>query len=501
LWKTETPDLPLHDLLVRHLVMAHEVPLPSGTNIPRFRLHDLLRPLAFEVLAEHPTETQDNAYRRLNQYFQSTLAALASLERRRAQLDLRDLYALISQDIDNIRAGIDFAKADHEWESAEALVSYALDDTLSERLPASERLALVDTALDTIERWRNQQPEAHGAYKQKLLLEKGLALRALSQSDAAETAFRDGIAVAEMSGTTGNLSAFWGNLGSLLLSQAQRTEEALVSFRKALSLLTADSSKSERSALLNNCGNAFLRLGNLKAAKDAYWISHSLDEELGDLAGIATSKGNLANITISEGYYKQAQILAEAAAETEAELGLEHGRAQSLQIAGKAAFLGSDFQQADTHFRNALTLHEKLDQLSSATKARANMAAVAYQQEDYPEAYKLARSCAKIAYKQGHLAEAAGAIRTMSMVLLEQERLPRAFKTIRCALALHTTSHSRAEMIEDVLGVAKIFLKDKQPEVAGRYVEQAEQWAADHGQAHHHQQCRTFRVLLDELKK
>jgi tetratricopeptide (TPR) repeat protein len=190
----------------------------------------------------------------------------------------------------------------------------------------------------------------------------------------------------------------------------------------------------------------------------------------------------------------------EAAAETEAELGLEHGRAQSLQIAGKAAFLGGDFQQADTHFRNALALHEKLDQLISATKARANMAAVAFQQEDYPEAYEIARSCARIAHKQNHLAEAAGAIRTMSMVLLEQGRLPRAFKTIRCALVLHTTSHSRAEMIEDVLGVAKIFLKDRQIDVAEGCLAQAEQWTADHGQPHHRRQCQVFRRLIVDLK-
>ena len=88
----------------------------------------------------------------------------------------------------------------------------------------------------------------------------------------------------------------------------------------------------------------------------------------------------------------------------------------------------------------------------------------------------------------------------MAMVLLDQDRLPRAFKTLKCALALHSASHSRAEMIEDVLGLAKIYLKDRQVEVAKRYVAQAETWAADHGQRHHHQQCQALRTLIDQMK-
>lgn len=500
LWETESPDLPLHDLLVRHLVMAHKAPLPSGEQVPRFRLHDLLRPLAAEILQEHHSQLYDPAWRRLNQYFTRALATLDSLGHRGARLDLRDHFTLISQDIDNIRSGIEFAKADTDWESAEALVIYALDETLSDRLPASERLALVQKALDTVERWRNQQPEAVPSYQQKLLLEKGCALRALSQSDAAEQAFRDGISVAKKTDGNGNLPAFWGNLGSLLLNQSNRTEEALFAFRRALGLLTPESSKKERSALLNNCGNALLRLGNLEAAKDAYWISHSLDEELEDQVGIATSKGNLANIAIFEGDYKQALSLAEEAARIEAELGLEHARAQSLQIGGKAAFLSGNFEVADQHFQTAVQLHEKLDQFVSETKARANLAAVAYQNGQLDMAYELARGCVKIAHQKEHLHEAAGAIRTMAMVLLDQNRLQRAFKTIRCALALHSASHSRAEMIEDVLGVAKIFLKDQQIDVAERYVAQAEEWAADHGQAHHHRQCKVFRTLLEQIR-
>lgn len=480
--------------------MAHKVPLPSGEQVPRFRLHDLLRPLAAEILQEHHSQLYDPAWRRLNQYFTRALATLDSLGHRGARLDLRDHFTLISQDIDNIRSGIEFAKADTDWESAEALVIYALDETLSDRLPASERLALVQKALDTVERWRNQQPEAVPSYQQKLLLEKGCALRALSQAEAAEMAFRDGIAVAEQLEAQGNLPAFWGNLGSLLLSQANRTEEALLAFRSALRLLGPESSKRERSALLNNCGNAFLRLGNVKSAKDAYWISHSLDEELGDQAGLATAKGNLANIAIFEGRYSDALSLAEHAATIEADLGLAHARAQSLQIAGKAAFLGGQFEVADQHFLAALELHEKLDQLVSATKARANRAAVAYQTGELETAYEMARTCAKMAHRQEHLHEAAGAIRTMAMVLSDQARLPRAFKTIKCALSLHTASHSRAEMIEDVLAIAHLFLMDLQIEVAERYVVQAEEWAADHGQDHHLRQCKVFRTLLEQIR-
>lgn len=496
LWNTEHPDLVLHPLLVRHLVMPQPRTLPTGAKILRFRLHDLLRPLAFELLPKIGNVYLEDVHRRLNRYYSEILVSLGALARKPVRIDLRDHFALITQDIENIRTGIEFAQADHDWESAEALVAYALDETLSDRLPSDEHLALVDKALSTVERWKNQRPEASEKYRQKLLIEKGLALRALSRAAEAESTWREGIEAAEKAGSKSNIAAFWGNLGSLLLHEQNRTEEALRAFRTALNQLDESSSKRERSALLNNCGNAFLRLGNLQGAKDAYWISQSLDEEIGNLSGVAVSKGNLANIAIFEGDYAGALELAEAAAATERDLGLEQAEAQSLQIAGKAAFLANDFEKAEVHFQSALLKHEKFGHLVSVTKARANLAAVSYHNGDAEGAFQQARACAKTAHRRGHFPEAAGAIRTMATILMDQGRLPRAFKMMRCAIALHTASHNRAEMIEDVLALAGLFLSDRQPSVADRYVRQAEVWAQEHGEAHHIRLCHELRNMV-----
>ncbi len=493
LWEVENASGPLHDLTIRHLIMVQNLVLPSGAIQTRYRLHDLMRALAQDNVPE-PGLT---GWRRLLAYYARIVTRLDQLGRGAVAIDLRDQNFLISQDIDAIRDGIDFAKADHEWESAEHLVTFALSEAISRRLAVPEQLDLVERALATIARWRNREPEACDRFQQQLLLEKAQALRGLSRPEEALQALGEGLKIAEQVDSRPNQAAFWGAMGSLLLTQSERTEQALKAFRLALKFLDKDSSKTERSALLNNCGNAFLRLGNLKAAKDAYWISQSLDEEIGDQAGVATAQGNLANIAIFEGDYADGSHMAEHAAAIEAELGLDQARAQSLQIAGKARFLNGDMAAAKGHFSDALAVHEALGHLISATKARANLAAVAFQAGDLENAYQIARGAAKTAHANDHLAEAAGAIRTISAVLMEQNRLSRSFKTIKCALALHTQTHSRAEMIEDVLALVLLYLKDQQPEVAERYLTQAKEWADDHGQPHHHAKCRALRETLD----
>lgn len=496
LWDVENASGPLHDLIIRHLIMVQNVVLPSGATQTRYRLHDLMRALALEEVLE----LNSTGWRRLLGYYARIVTRLDQLGRGAAAIDLRDQNFLFSQEIDTIRDGIDFAKADLEWESAEHLVTFALSEAISRRLAVPEQLALVERALVTVARWRNQEPEACDRYQQQLLLEKAQALRGLSRPDEALQSLGEGLKIAEKLESRPNQAAFWGNIGTLLLTQPERTEQALRAFRLALKFLDKDSSKAERSALLNNCGNAFLRLGNLKAAKDAYWISQSLDEEIGDQAGLATAQGNLANIAMFEGDYAEGSRLAERAAVIEAELGLDQARAQSLQIAGKARFLAGELDQAQMHFSEALAVHEAQGHLISATKARANLAAVAYQAGDLENSYQIAREAAKYAHANGHLAEAAGAIRTVSAVLMDQNRLPRAFKTIKCALALHTQSHSRAEMIEDVLVLVLLFLRDQQPEVAARYLAQAQEWTDDHGQPHHRAKCEELAAVVGAAK-
>lgn len=494
-WTLETADGPLHDLVVRHLVMAQPVMLPSGALQVRFKLHDLLKSLSIETAgtaSEHHA-----ALSRLARYYAESLFRLDQLNRSSANLDLRDHNFLITQDMDSLKGVIDFVKADQDWASAEHLVAFALSETLSRRLAAPEHLELAEKALITVARWQNQEPEACDRYRQKLLLEKAQALRAVSRPEEAETTLKEGLELAKQCDSRPNQAAFLGSLGSLLLSQPNSTQQALVAFRSALKYLDEDSSKQERSALLNNCGNAFLRLGNLKAAKDAYWISQSIDEEVGDQVGVATTQANLANIAIFEGEYAEAARLAENAAQMEIDLGLEQAHAQSLQIAGKARFLCGDLTEADNLFRAALEIHVKQGQLISATKARANLAAVAYQTGNLSDAYLRAREAIKEAHVENHLSEAAGSIRTLAMIYLERNRLRSAFKAMKCALSLHTQSHSRSEMIEDVLGLVQLFVTDQQPMTALGYLTQAEEWTHDHGQPHHRDKCNEMRIAVE----
>ena len=112
------------------------------------------------------------------------------------QLDLRDLYFLVSLNTDSIRNSIDFVKEDHEWSSAEAVARFALDETLGDRMTVPDRLYLLKDALDILERWRNEQPENYVLYRQKFLLEQGLGLRAIGKAGGAEFVFLEGLRLA-----------------------------------------------------------------------------------------------------------------------------------------------------------------------------------------------------------------------------------------------------------------------------------------------------------------
>ena len=461
IWQEE-PEIRLHHLLIRNLLLPSALTLPTSSHQQRFRLHDLFRPLAAEILASLPKDDLDAAWRGLSRYITKLLTDYQRLSDKPETPELIELGFLITHDMDQIKSAAEFAKADHEWDSAEALVTYALSEALADRMGVLDRAFLLEEALFTLQGWQNSHPELYPIYRRQLLLAYGTSLQELGNLQEAEEKLIEGRRLAEDQKDAPAEALFWAQLGSLYQSQPLRINESLRAFRKALADLGKATPPKIRAKIMRDAGSGHLRLGRLDSASDALWVAQSLHEEIGDQIGLALTKSKQAEIALAKGELQTAQTLSAEAEQELNQAGLTKDRASTLKIKAKADLLQDKTARAFKAAAEALALHIEQAQSVEAIHGYALLSECHLQAGNLAEAADEARRAIRMAHSQGLIHEAANAMRVFAEACFETNRAHLAFKIARHAFAHHSNTVSRNARLDDGLLMVRILVKTKQ---------------------------------------
>ena len=495
LWQSDPPEIDLHHLLIRHLVLPAPVTTPTGSQLNGFRLHDLLKPLAEELFDPGQAVA---GQRQLCQYFLSIVTETTRLAQRPKQPDLRDPYFLVSLNIDSIRNSIDFAKEDHDWSSAEAMVRFALDETLGDRMTVPDRLYLLKDAFDILERWRNEQPENYVVYRQKLLLKQGMALQTCGKIDEAETAFKEGLKLAQKLNSKPDQAMYHSNLGVLYLNHSGRTEEAFYAFDQSRRFASSENSPKEYFTLMQNCGDSEFKIGKLEEAISIYGKLESFENTGEDVYTESKKMQNAARIGIIDGNYSEVMTLAEKAAEVQDAIGLQQERAVSLQIAGNAAMFARQYDLAQTYLQAALEICQTYGQTILSIKIEADITSVLYEKNDIDGAFSQARICIRNAYQQGLIAESTVAMRIMALCFMRLGKLRSAYSVLNRTLKHTIAGHDNLEMTDDVLVGVQIHIANRDFTMARKNLDTARPWISGRSYLHQRVLWRALDHIIDE---
>ncbi len=264
----------LDALLDRSLLLT----AATGTaDVPRFRLHDLIRELATERLGDDSQQ----AHRRHATFFRDLLAscrerylagndaiveALALFDRERAEIAAGQAWAAAQEPVDDTAAHL---AADYP---------YVGIDVLDLRLDSRTQILWLEAALDACRRLGDRDRE--GAALGNL----GLALAALGEPRKAIAFHEQVLTIARDSGdrhyegnALGNLGTAWDNLGE--------PRKAIEFHEQALTISREIGDRRGEGSDLGNLGLAWAALGEPRQAIDLYEQVLTIVRENGDRRG------------------------------------------------------------------------------------------------------------------------------------------------------------------------------------------------------------------------
>ncbi len=479
----------LADCTRRHLV-NHQ---PSQVDIPsRFYLHDLLRAVALRLF-DQLTEIEKKPYQqRFIGHFAELLSKTNGLER------IKKL-GTISFEIENIRSAFELALASDEFEDLENLVTLISNDDIEQIYPVDDLLSWVEASQKALAHKANViGGERYDVATIKLIIKRACCLIDLSRLEDAETVLKEALDTPAVADRIASKATIYATLGRVFRQLPDRTEEALDAYAQAVDLEQQyPAPPGDQAATLNGYGNLLFQLGNLDSAWGAYETSLERSVSASDSVGMAISFGNMANVGMERGDFEQAKTLAQAAEKIERDNLQWHALATTLHLLGRIAIMQGNGQEAIDHYQEALALHEKYNQVLMATKSMGSIAAAYLQADDIDNAQHYAKAAIRHAWQHDHMTSAGGAIRALSGTFYAQNKLRSALKTIKYALRVHTASHQRTSVNEDMYVVAEIVAKMGNTSKAIEYAEKAKSTAEEYGQE---QLLMRIKRLVQRLK-
>jgi non-specific serine/threonine protein kinase len=213
-------------------------------------------------------------------------------------------------------------------------------------------------------------------------------------------------------------------------AEAQRLHEASLTLQREL----GDSRGIATS--LNALGNVALRLGDRARAKTLYAEALDLRRAAGDRWGIASSFNNLGNVAHDQGDLGQAMALYQESLALRRELGDKRDIAASLNnMAGVMSDQG-DHAQSTALYSEALALWRELGDLALSAIGLGNLGIEAYKQGNYGRAVALHEDALAIWREVGDTWGSAMALGNLGAAAAKQGESARAGALLEEALAL-----------------------------------------------------------------
>ncbi|TQK99562.1 Tfp pilus assembly protein PilF [Streptomyces puniciscabiei] len=190
--------------------------------------------------------------------------------------------------------------------------------------------------------------------------------------------------------------------------------------------------------------------GDYQQAEERYRASLTIKEELGDRAGIARSYHQLGMIAQERGDYQQAEERYRASLTIKEELGDRAGIARSYHQLGIIAQERGDYQQAEERYRASLTIKEELGDRAGIATSYHQLGTIAQEQEDYQQAEERYRASLTIKEELGDRAGIATSYHQLGTIAQEQEDYQQAEERYRASLTIE-------EELGDRSGIARSY--------------------------------------------
>ena len=278
----------------------------GGLGPARYRLHDLARPVARELL---PAGERDETARRHAAHYERVLSAADDLFLQGNEGVLAGL-ALFDLERGNIEAGQDWAARRAAVDDAAARLCSSYPDAgvyvLSLRQHPREWIQWLEAALTAARRLGDR--EAEGAHLGNL----GLAYARMGEIRRAVEYHEQALVISREIGDRRAEGAHLGNLGNAYADLGE-VRRAVEFYEQRLAIAREIGDRRGEGAALGNLGSAYYSLGEVRRAVEFYEQQLAITREIGDRAGEGTALWNMALALDQVGERARAVECAEAA--------------------------------------------------------------------------------------------------------------------------------------------------------------------------------------------
>ncbi len=347
----------LRFLLARSLLLFDEA-------TRRYRLHDLMRPLARNLFDSDPT--QDPA--------PGTTARLTAAEGRFALHFigvLEEATNLYERDQDGVAVGL--ARYDADSRNIAAVAAWAIDR--ADHDPTAQQVAawlpnagvyVLGLRLPQRELivWRTAAVAAARRMGERRLAANHLGNLGLAHADLGETRraidfHQQALAIAREIGDRRGEENHLCNLGNAHADLGE-TQPAIEFFQQSLAIAREIGDRRGEGSILGNLGNAHAELGDTRRAIDFYEQALAIAREIGDRRGEGNHLGNLGNRYAELGDTRRAIEFHEQALAIAREIGDRHGEGIHLGNLGNGYADLGDTRRAIEFYEQALAIAREI---------------------------------------------------------------------------------------------------------------------------------------------
>ncbi len=240
-----------------------------------------------------------------------------------------------------------------------------------------QALAFVDEALERFESiWKKRADNAAKRMVSACHTARGDCLCALGRLDEAATAYEEGIRRDEDLGAERDIAVGKNQLGTVRLLQG-RYQQALQAYEEARERFTRLDEPRSVAAIWHHTGMVYQEAGQPESAEDAYRKSLALDVRLGDVAGQASTLGQLGNLYDEVlGRPEEAVAFYRQAADKYVELGDKANEGRARNNLGDALRKLRRFEEAQQEIRRAIECNAQFGHASEPWKTWATLTAI-----------------------------------------------------------------------------------------------------------------------------
>jgi tetratricopeptide (TPR) repeat protein len=186
--------------------------------------------------------------------------------------------------------------------------------------------------------------------------------------------------------------------------------------------------------------------GDYPEAERRYQQALTIDEGLGDQAGMAIGYHQLGMLAQYRGDYPEAERLYQQSLTIEERLGNQDGVASSYGQLGLLAQLRGDYPEAERRFQQALTIEERLGNQAGMAIGYHNLGVLAQYRGDYPEAEHRYQQSLTIKERLGNQAGMATSYHQLGILAQAREDYPEAERRYQQSLTINERLGNQAGM-------------------------------------------------------